>query len=158
MLTLVENLGPRPEADVADTLTLTHEQRSRARLRVATDGGLDAGWMLERGRVLAHGDVLRADDGTLVRVAAAAEEVFTSRCGDRDLFARACYHVGNRHAPLEIGDLWMRYKPDTVLEELLRGLGLTTVMELAPFHPEPGAYPGFHCSPTFTTVRRREAS
>ena len=43
----------------------------------------------------------------------------TTRCA----LARAAYHLGNRHVPLQIGDGWLRYLHDHVLDDMVRGLG-----------------------------------
>ena len=57
-------------------LTLTFEQRQRSRQRVTLDDGRAAALMLARGTRLHDGDRLRAQDGTVVGVAAAPEPVF----------------------------------------------------------------------------------
>ena len=54
--------------------------------------------------------------------------------------ARAAYHLGNRHVALQIGAGWLRYGHDHVLDDMVRGLGLTVTVEQAPFEPEAGAY------------------
>ena len=143
MLTLTENLG-HSHADVSDTLTLPLETRVRGRFKAVTDSGADAGVFLERGRCLLHGDVLKAEDGTLVSVLAAPEELIEATASDWLLFAKAVYHLGNRHAAMEIGPLWCRFKPDHVLEDLAAHLGLATTAISAPFQPETGAYHGGH--------------
>jgi urease accessory protein len=58
------------------------------------------------------------------------------------LLARACYHLGNRHVPLQIESRRLRYLHDHVLDAMVLGLGLSVVVEDAPFDPEPGAYGG----------------
>lgn len=42
--------------------------------------------------------------------------------------------------PLQIGDGWLRYRHDHVLDAMTRALGLEVIAEEAPFEPEPGAY------------------
>jgi len=143
MLKLIENLG-HTHAPVADTLTLPLEDRVRGRFKAVTDGGHEAGVFLERGRCLLHGDVLRAEDGALILIQAAPEELTEAAAEDWLAFARAVYHLGNRHAAMEIGPLWCRFKPDHVLEDLARHLGLTVRPLTAPFQPETGAYHGGH--------------
>jgi urease accessory protein len=143
MLKLTQNLG-HAHTDVADTLTLTLDDRIRGRFKAVTDSGREAGIFLERGHCLLHGDVLRAEDGTLVRVLAAPEDLTEATATDWLLFAKAVYHLGNRHAAMEIGSLWCRFKPDHVLEDLARHLGLTIAPITAPFQPETGAYHGGH--------------
>jgi urease accessory protein len=140
MLEFTENLGPLPGVVCGDELSLDYESRTRARRRVVTDSGKEAGLFLERGRTLAEGDVLRATDGTLVRVRCRPESVCTARACDALPAARACFHLGNRHAAVQIGDLWVRFLPDPVLEDMVRGLGLDLCAEEAPFMPEGGAY------------------
>jgi urease accessory protein len=126
----------------ATTLTLPLEKRLRSRLRVTLDDGVDAGVFLSRGETLRDGDLLAADDGTVVQVRAAPETVSEVRCDDPFLLARACYHLGNRHVPLQIRTDRLRYLHDHVLDEMLRGLGLRPTCLEAPFEPEPGAYGG----------------
>jgi urease accessory protein len=116
------------------------EQRIRSRLRVRLDDGREAGLFLERGMVLRDGDLLADPGGLTVQVRAAAEPLSRARASDPVLLARACYHLGNRHVPLEIAGQWVRYQPDHVLDQMLRRLGLEVSSEKAPFDPEPGAY------------------
>ncbi len=122
------------------SLTLTLEQRARSRLRVTLDDGSPAGLFLPRGGVLRHGDCIASEDGCVVEVRAAAETLSTARCDDPVQLARACYHLGNRHVPVEIGDGVLRYRHDHVLDAMVCGLGLSVVVEDRPFEPEWGAY------------------
>ena len=54
--------------------------------------------------------------------------------------ARAAYHLGNRHTPVQVGAGWLRIAADDVLAGMLRGLGATVTPVRAPFEPEAGAY------------------
>jgi len=121
-------------------LTLPFGERSKSRLLARLDNGEEAGLFLERGSVLRQGDLLLADDGRVVEVEAATETVSTVRTADAVMLARACYHLGNRHVALQIGDGWLRYQHDHVLDDMLRGFGLEVSVALAPFEPEGGAY------------------
>ncbi|MEJ2687822.1 MAG: urease accessory protein UreE [Gammaproteobacteria bacterium] len=138
MFTLTERLDEPVEAGA--TLTLPFGDRQKSRLRTRLDDGRETGLMLERGLVLRHGDCLRAGDGTVVRVQAAPEAVSTAFSRDSLMVARACYHLGNRHVPLQIGDTWVRYLHDHVLDAMVEHLGLRVFAEHAPFEPEAGAY------------------
>lgn len=122
------------------TLTLPLELRVKARLRVTLDNGEDAGLFLERGPIMRGGDLLQAEDGTVVKVLAADEPVSVIKTGDALLFARACYHLGNRHTPLQILPGEVRFSHDHVLDHMLVGLGLQPGYAELPFEPEPGAY------------------
>ena len=126
------------------TLTLPYDRRIKSRLRVTLDNGREAGLFLERGTTLKEDDLLSDGDGLRVRIVAARETVSSIVCDDPLLFARACYHLGNRHVPLQIEFGRLRYQHDHVLDELLRGLGLQVAVEQAPFEPEAGAYSGGH--------------
>jgi len=126
--------------DVEAALTL--EQRLRSRLRIRLDDGREAGIMLARGETLKDGDLLASVDGLVVRVRAAPEAVSTANSDDALLLARICYHLGNRHVPLQIERGRLRWRHDHVLDDLVRRLGLPVTVERAPFEPEPGAYGG----------------
>jgi urease accessory protein len=122
------------------TLSLPIDQRIKSRLKVTLDDGRQAGLFLPRGRVLRGGDLLQSTDGLVVLVRAAVESVSTVRSDDAHALARVCYHLGNRHVPLQITAHWIRYQHDHVLDEMVSGLGLTVDVEQAPFEPEAGAY------------------
>ena len=124
------------------SLTLPFEKRQKSRLRVSLDNNQEVALMLERGSVLRHGELLRADNGLVVEVRAANEEVAVISTEDSFILARACYHLGNRHVPLQIGEGWLRFQRDHVLEEMVQSLGLAMKHELSPFEPEGGAYRG----------------
>jgi len=96
--------------------------------------------VLERGRILRGGDLLLADDGRVVEVTAALELVTSLHADDVGLLARAAYHLGNRHVALQIGEGWLRYLHDHVLDDMSRQLGLRVTVEEAEFEPEAGAY------------------
>jgi urease accessory protein len=131
------------DAPATATLTLPFDLRQRSRLRATLDDGREVGLFLPRGTVLRGGDRLIAADGTVVEVRAADETVSTVRATPQSLI-HAAYHLGNRHVPLQIGEGWLRYGHDHVLDDMVRGLGLEVSCEEAPFEPEGGAYGGGH--------------
>lgn len=139
MLQLTEKLDHCHEAAL-DELCLPFDLRKRGRMRAKTVGGREVGLFLSRGQVLVTGDILKASSGELIRVTSAPEPVVTALCGDDLIFAKVCYHLGNRHVPLQIGPRWLRLQPDHVLEALIERFGLQLVREEAPFEPENGAY------------------
>ena len=142
MLTLRERVAARAEVDVV--LTLPFELRQKSRLATALADGEPVALMLERGAVLRGGDCLRADDGRHARIVAADEDVMDARSADANTLARVAYHLGNRHAPVEIGDGFVRFAADTVLATMVEGLGAGITQRRAPFEPEVGAYGGRH--------------
>jgi len=132
------------ESDAAlySTVTLTFEQRVKSRQKVELDNGAAAGLFLARGSILLHGQRIVAQSGEIVEIRAAEEAVSTVYVDAPLLLARACYHLGNRHVPLQIGVGFLRYQHDHVLDEMLEGMGLAVNFEQAPFEPEAGAYDG----------------
>lgn len=123
-------------------LELSIDQRIRSRLRVTLSDGQDAGLDLPRGEILRGGQILSNDEGVLVEVVAAAEPLSVVRTDDALLKARVCYHLGNRHVPLEINDGYLSYQHDHVLDDMVKGLGAEVGFENLPFEPEAGAYGG----------------
>jgi urease accessory protein len=130
-----------PEGTRADdTLTLPFESRQKSRLAATTDSGKSVGLFLARGHILRSGMVLTGADGLTVTICSAQEPVSVMRIEDSLKFAKACYHLGNRHVPLQILDGELRYLQDHVLDHMLEGLGLSVEHETLPFEPEAGAY------------------
>jgi urease accessory protein len=127
-----------------DRLVLPFDLRQKSRLRTRLASGVEAGLFLERGTVLRGGDLLLADNGTVIEVVAADETVSTVSSQDPAQLARAGYHLGNRHVAVQIGQGWLRYVHDHVLDDMVRGLGLPVRIEQVPFEPEGGAYSHSH--------------
>jgi urease accessory protein len=121
-------------------LTLPFELRQRSRLRCMLDSGEEAGLILERGTVLRGGDRLLAEDGRVIVVLAAPEQLSVVASSDPLLLARAAYHLGNRHVAVQVLPGSLRYQHDYVLDDMVRGLGLIVRVETQPFEPEGGAY------------------
>ena len=100
--------------------------------------------MLSRGTVLRGGDVLVAEDGSMVRVIAAPQPVLViTHCKNHGTpfdLTRAAYHLGNRHVPIELQPDHLKIEPDHVLAEMLRLMHLTVTEAREPFEPEAGAY------------------
>jgi urease accessory protein len=132
--------GEKNSADVQ--LVLPFQLRSKSRIRTALANGEEVGLVLERGSILRDGELLVAEDGRVVAVVAAPERVSTVYSRDPQQLLRAAYHLGNRHVALQIGDGWVRYQHDHVLDEMVIGLGLDVTVADAPFEPEAGAYGG----------------
>lgn len=128
------------ESACDDEVTLTYEARQKSRLRGQTDSGKEIGLFLPRGKVLRHGFILIGADNYRVRVKSASEYVSVVRSQEAWQFARACYHLGNRHVPLQILEGELRFLTDYVLDNMLEGLGLSVSHEILPFEPEQGAY------------------
>lgn len=141
-------LTQRTTASATDSVALAYDERKRSRLKLTLASGAEAGIFLARGEHLHGGDKLAAEDGSaVVEILAAPENLIEAVADSALLFARAAYHLGNRHVPVQIlptengGKL--RFQTDHVLAEMVRGLGCPTSEVEAPFQPESGAY-GVH--------------
>lgn len=144
MLEVYERLGTHCHEQADSVVVLNHEQRDRGRLRLTSESGEEVRVFLDRGKPLLVGEYLKASCGRYVKVEGAQESVAHASCDDWHTFARACYHLGNRHTKMEVGERWLRIKPDHVLEEMLVQLGLVVSHEEAVFVPESGAYSHGH--------------
>jgi urease accessory protein len=131
-----------PDATASDVLVLSYDDRKRSRLRARTQSGREVAIALSRGSALHDGDLLVAQDGGVLLVRAAPERVSEVQTQNAHLLARAAYHLGNRHVPLQIGPGFLRYLYDHVLDDMVRGLGLEVGVKRAVFEPEGGAYGG----------------
>ena len=128
----------------AASVTLDWDTRQKSRFDATDSAGRQLGVFLPRGTVVRGGDVLVAEDGSLVRVEAAPQTVLRiTACAEHgtpfDLM-RAAYHLGNRHVPLELQPTLLQLEPDPVLAAMLRAQHLIVTEVLAPFEPEAGAY------------------
>lgn len=130
---------------------LDWDTRQKSRFEAIDSLGRTLGVFLPRGTAVRGGDVLVADDGSLVRVQAAPQPVLVVRhCsahGSPHDLLRAAYHLGNRHVQLEIRPDHLKLERDHVLADMLRAQHLIVSEEEAAFEPEGGAYaagPGAH--------------
>ena len=128
----------------ATQVELDWDQRSRSRFDTTDSAGRTLGVFMPRGQVLRGGDVLVAEDGSLVRVIAKPQPVLVvhacSEHGSPFDLLRAAYHLGNRHVQLELQPDRLQLEPDHVLADMLRQMHLIVSETLAPFEPETGAY------------------
>jgi urease accessory protein len=150
MLTLNTRLDPAEAAGatIAGELVLPFELREKSRQRATMTSGEDVALYTVRGTVLRDGDLLRGDDGRVVRVRAAAEATYRVDCDNARALLRCAFHLGNRHTQAQVDGAaengFLRIRKDTVLKEMLEGLGARVTEELAAFEPESGAYGGGH--------------
>jgi urease accessory protein len=121
-------------------LALQFNERSKSRLRALLSTGEEIGLFLPRGAVLRGGDVLACDNGQLVRVVAALEDVMLIGAASAHELTRLAYHLGNRHMQIEIGADYLKLEYDGVLADMVVGLGGSVMRTQAAFEPEGGAY------------------
>lgn len=138
--TRVHPAGHWPQADAAGSVTLAFDDRFRRRIQLNDDSGDPFLLDLARAVVLNDGDALELDDGTLLTVLAAEEDLAEVRCPTPETLARIAWHLGNRHLPVQIAGDAVRLRWDHVIADMLTGLGAEVVRLRAGFTPESGAY------------------
>ena len=128
----------------ASTIELDWDTRQKSRFDATDSAGRALGIFLARGTAVRGGDVLVAEDGSLVRVIAAPQPVLRiTHCTEHGTpfdLVRAAYHLGNRHVPIELKPDHLKIEPDHVLADLLRAMHLIVHAETSAFEPEGGAY------------------
>ncbi|AMM25407.1 urease accessory protein UreE [Variovorax sp. PAMC 28711] len=133
----------------AATIELDWDVRQKSRFDATDSLGRQVGVFLPRGTAVRGGDVLVAEDGSLVRVIAAPQPVLVithcSAHGTPFDLTRAAYHLGNRHVPIELKPDHLKIEPDHVLAAMLRSMHLIVREADESFEPEGGAY-GAHAS------------
>jgi urease accessory protein len=146
MLTLNTKIESAEKID--GELVLPFELREKSRLRAKLVSGEEVAVFTVRGTVLRNGDLLRGDDGRVVKITAARESTYRVDCPTARDLLRCAFHLGNRLTQAQVdGDgrgAFLRIRKDTVLKDMLEGLGAVVTEELAAFEPESGAYGGGH--------------
>ncbi|MFO6418893.1 urease accessory protein UreE [Hylemonella sp. W303a] len=132
----------------APTIELDWDVRQKSRFAATDSSGRELGVFLPRGTLVRGGDVLVAEDGSLIRVVAAPQPVLRiTACAEHgspfDL-TRAAYHLGNRHVPIELRPDHLKIEPDHVLADMLRAMHLIVSEQHDAFEPEGGAYAQGH--------------
>jgi urease accessory protein len=142
MLRIEQHAATDASADAQ--LVLTYELRQKCRFTSRLSCGEEVAVNLPRGGVLRDADLLLADDGRAVRVVAAKERLLRVAASNPQALARAAYHLGNRHAALQVGVDFLQLPYDHVLADMLQRLGAQVTEVIAAFEPEAGAYGGGH--------------
>ncbi|MBS0450431.1 MAG: urease accessory protein UreE [Proteobacteria bacterium] len=128
----------------AATIELDWDVRQKSRFDATDSQGRSIGVFLPRGTAVRGGDVLVAEDGSLIRVIAAPQPVLRithcSAHGTPFDLTRAAYHLGNRHVAIELKPDHLKIEPDHVLADMLRAMHLIVVQSEEAFEPEGGAY------------------
>lgn len=128
----------------AASVELDWDVRQKSRFDAVDSRGRALGVFLARGTVVRGGDVLVAEDGSLIRVIAAPQPVLVIRhCREHGTpfdLTRAAYHLGNRHVPIELRPDHLKIEPDHVLADMLRQMHLIVTESNEAFEPESGAY------------------
>jgi urease accessory protein len=132
----------------AATIELEWDTRQKSRFDAEDSQARQIGVFLPRGSIVRGGDVLVAEDGSLIAVKARPQPVLVVTAHGSALgLLRAAYHLGNRHVPLEVRPDRLQLEPDHVLAEMLGRMGLHVEAAEAAFEPEAGAYDASSLAP-----------
>jgi urease accessory protein len=140
----VARAGTWRDAEPVDRVVLDADERYRRRIMLTGEAGTRFLLDLAETTALRDGDGLVLDDGAVIAVVAKAEPLVEVAADNAAALARLAWHLGNRHAEVEIAGDRLRIRRDHVLEEMLSGLGARLTPIDAPFEPERGAYEHRH--------------
>src|SRR5262245_58780494 len=116
------------------TVTLSHTDRCRRRVRLLDDAGVPLLVDLMYPTHLSDGDGLVTADGTIIRVIAKPEPLIEAIATDAQHLELLARHFGDRRVPVQVmDDRSLRITPNGALEQMLHDLGAETRMVTAPF-------------------------
>ncbi len=119
-----------------DSVVLDYEARFLRRKVLTATSGLRFLVDLSRTTSVDQTGAFVLDDGRVVGVVAAEEELLQVK-GD---LTRLAWHIGNRHTPCQIEVGRLLVQRDHVMRDMLERLGATVTEVTEPFTPEGGAY------------------
>ena len=132
--------GQWDNAAAIDRVVLDASERHRRRLVLTAERGTTLLLDLPHATTLRDGDGLVLDDGAVVRVIGKPEPLYEIAVPDACELARLAWHLGNRHADVQLVGERLRIRRDHVLAAMLERLGAQVTAIEAPFDPESGAY------------------
>ena len=137
---VVAILSPNETVRAVDTIALDHHARTLRRRVLVAEGGTRIALDEAATVTLQPGALLALDDGSRLRVVAAEELCHRIEPGGGASRTELAWHLGNRHAVVEIVGDALRIAHDPVLARMAEGMGATVQEETAPFAPLRGAY------------------
>lgn len=125
---------------IIDRVVLGADERHRRRIVLTGEAGTTFLLDLPQATALRDGDGLVLEDGSIVQVVGRPEPVLDVEVADATALARLAWHLGNRHADVQVIGGCLRIRRDHVLEAMVQRLGGKVTPREAPFDPESGAY------------------
>jgi urease accessory protein len=136
----VQLAGQWDNAAAIDRVVLDASERHRRRLVLTAERGTTLLLDLPHATTLRDGDGLLLDDGAVVGVIGKPEPLHEITAPDAGELGRLAWHLGNRHADVQLVGGRLRIRRDHVLAAMLERLGAQVTAIEAPFDPESGAY------------------
>ena len=131
-------LGPKP----IDLVVLTHDERRVRRTVLTMVHGDRVALDLPEPVLLRHGTRLVLEGGAEVEVIACEEHLIEVTARDGAHLTEIAWHLGNRHAVVQVEADRLLVPRDPVLRRMLEGLGAACADVSEPFEPLRGAYHG----------------
>jgi urease accessory protein len=119
---------------------LDSQQRHLRRKLIGLKNGDEVLVDLENPVQLKDRDCLVLEDGRLVEVIAADEDLMEVRAKTTQHLTKLAWHIGNRHLEAQIEEHRILIRPDHVIAHMLEHHGATVRRVREPFSPEHGAY------------------
>jgi urease accessory protein len=138
-----QSVQPAGQWDIAaaiDRVELDASERHRRRLVLTAERGTTLLLDLPHATTLRDGDGLVLDDGAVVGVIGKPEPLHEIAAVNAIELTRLAWHLGNRHADVQVVGERLRIRRDHVLAAMLERLGAEVTSIEAPFDPESGAY------------------
>jgi len=123
-----------------DSIVLDHDERRLRRKLLTAKGGTEVMVDFPATVTLDHTGALLLEDGGLVEILAASEDLYEIRGRNPEHLVRLAWHIGNRHTPAALEAKRILIKRDHVLKQMLEGLGARVTAVREPFFAEHGAY------------------
>lgn len=124
----------------SEMVTLDREDRHRRRIMLDADSGTRFMLDLPEATPLREGDGLELEDGRIIVVKAAAEELLEITAPTQQHLVRLAWHIGNRHLAAMIEKDRLLIRRDHVIADMIVGLGGFVCEVETSFEPEGGAY------------------
>lgn len=134
MLTLTDRIDHATR--VHGVLALPWERRAGACLQAVMASGEAVVLNMPCRSPLQHGDLLRGEDGRVVRIVAAPEPTFALRSRDAPTLARCALYLRRCRIQAQVCQWGLRIRAAPALLPVFRGLGVRVDDELAPFEPD----------------------
>ncbi len=127
----------------ATTVELDWGTRQKSHFAATDSAGRVLGVTLPHGTLVRSGDVLVAEDGSLIKVVAAPQPVLLiaacSQHGSAFDLTRAAYYLGTHQVAIELTPDHLKIEPNPALADLLRAMHLTVSEALDTFEPQSSA-------------------
>ena len=124
----------------ASSIALDWAVRQKSRFDATDSLGRTLGVSLPPGTLVRGGDVLLAEDGSMVKVIAAPQALLhithCAKHGAPSDLLRAAYHLGKGQVPIEIKPDHLKIEPDQILAAVLRAMHLIVHDVNEAFEPE----------------------